>query len=147
MSKLEKLEALSEAATPGPWYFLSTSKAQDSALQCGVILATMDRIISEIGNSSIGKPLNVEDAANAQLIAAFNPKVVKELLGLIKGARAVIVAQADHVIYEHPEDAEDCGIRACCSVASFRPHLPSCDTQGILEKIRKFDEGTCNERD
>ena len=139
MSKLEKLEALAQASSPGPWVCIGTPLAGEPAMYQWTV-ATNSQAICRIRNTVSGRPLTKEDAANAEFIAAVNPKMILELIGLINGARSVLVSQEDRLIYENPEESS-VGVRFCCGVASFRPHLPSCDMQGFLEKLRKFDEG------
>lgn len=140
MSKLEKLDALAKAATPGPWACVGVRKVESGPIYRWVV-GDGTQAVSRIENTVSGRPLTEEDAANAEFIATFNPHLVQEVLSWVKEARPLLESVADRVQHEYPENAETSGVRMCCGAASFRPHLPSCHTQGVLEKIRKFDEG------
>ena len=79
----EELRKLAEAATPGPWNYY------DDSLSTGRIeIVALGKTVTRIYRS-----VPEEDGANAEFIAAANPKTVIALLDTIE-AQAALLKQA-----------------------------------------------------
>jgi hypothetical protein len=97
---IQKLKALAEAATPGPW---TVSEEHESASFQGYVAGDADGWIAIFGTAN-------QDADNADYVAAANPAAVLELIADVEAnrhEREVVCANYDQLKAENEELRKD----------------------------------------
>lgn len=115
---LDALQALAEAATPGPWRECGHDRGGCSCAQVWSTavdfpVATAFKNDEEMGHAPIGQP-----EANAAYIAAANPAVILALIDRLRKAEAAALAIQD-LIDSHKRDTHGECDEACDIVAGM----------------------------